>query len=59
MQKSGQVEMGEGQGQPEQGGERAQNVLRNKDRACLGRKIRCGSGNSGENMLSKLVGLEN
>lgn len=59
MQKSGQVEMKEGQGQPEQGGERAQNVLRHKDRACLGRKIRRGWGNSGENMLSKLVGLEN
>lgn len=39
---------GEGQGQPERGGERAQNLLRDKDGAPLGRKIRCGSGNSGE-----------
>lgn len=58
VQKSGQVEMGEGQGQPEQEGKRAQNVLRNKERGHLGRKIRCGSGKSGQNMLLKLVGLE-
>lgn len=56
---SWQAEVREGQGQPEQGGERAQSLLRNKDRAHLGRTIRCGPRNSGENMLSKVVGLEN
>lgn len=58
VQKSGQVEMGEGQGPPEQEGERAQDALRNKERGQLGRKLGCGSGKSGQSMLLKLVGLE-
>ena len=47
---------GVGQGQPERGGERTQNLLRDKDRAPLGRKIRCGSGKSGETCQNRWPG---